>query len=315
MPQPLLAVVGPTAVGKTDIAVKLALNLDGEIVSADSRQVYRALDVGTAKPSVAQRFVVPHHLVDVVEPGHPFSVAEYQRRAREAIEQIRERGRLPLLVGGTGLFVQAVIDGYTFSPTRADQNLRDFLQRLAEKRGSLRLWERLASVDPAAAHRVHPHNVRRVIRHLEVFLHTGVTLTQWESQQGVADEKASCMVGLYLERQELYRRIEARVDKMLKQGLVAEVKSLQQLGLGADTNAMQSLGYREILSFLEGASSLPAAVDEMKKNTRRFAKRQLTWFRRDSRIRWFAADTQNREAVVEAICQYAAGRLRGVAKE
>lgn len=308
MTQPLLVVVGPTAVGKTDIAVQLALRLEGEIVSADSRQVYRALNVGTAKPGSELRALVPHHLVDIVEPGESFSVADYQRRARQAIDQIRARGRLPLLVGGTGLFVQAVVDGYAFSPSRADHRLRNIFQRLAKIRGPRYLWERLESIDPVAAHRVHPHNVRRVIRHLEVFAHTGITLTQWESRRESGEGNSACLVGLYMARQELYRRIEARVDEMLEQGLVAEVKGLQQMGLGSGHNAMQSLGYREILDYLEGRTSLEAAVAELKKNTRRFAKRQLTWFRRDERIRWFAADSESREGLVNAICQHVAGR-------
>lgn len=284
---PLLVITGPTAAGKSAVAVEVALRINGEIISADSMMVYRGMDIGTAKPTLAERKGVPHHLIDVVDPGEDFSVAAFQALAEELIYQINARGRLPVLVGGTGLYIRAVLNGYRFVGG-VDKELRHRLAEEARRYGVAHLHERLRSVDPEAAQRLHPNNVKRIIRALEVYYHTGESITKAASFKAVPAYDA-LVYGLFFERQELYRRIEARVDAMLKKGLVGEVRELLRRGLRRNSTAMQALGYKEIAAYVTGELSLEEAVCLLKRNTRRFAKRQFTWFRRDSRIRWLDA--------------------------
>ena len=279
----LLAIVGPTAAGKTEVSVEVALRVGGEIVSADSMQVYRGMDIGTAKPTPQERRGVPHHLIDLFAPDHPFSVAEFQSLARRAIEDIAGRGRLPMLVGGTGLYVQAVTEDFRFRPPEGDAELRRNLVALAEVEGPEALHGRLQQVDPAAAERIHPHDRRRVVRALEVYLLTGHPIG---AERGSAGPYDLLPVGLGMGRSALYRRIDARVEAMIHAGWLREVRELLEAGYGPELYAMQALGYRELVSHLRGELVLGEAVALIQRNTRRFAKRQLTWFRRDSRIRW-----------------------------
>lgn len=283
----LAVLCGPTAVGKTAVAVALARRLNAEIICADSRTVYRGLDVGTAKPDAALRAAVPHHLLDVVEPTEPFTVADFQRLARRAIEVIRARGRLPLLVGGTGLYVRAVVDDLMFPEVAPDAQLRATLEDEARDRGPVHLHRRLAQVDSAAAERIHPQNVRRVIRALEVAAVAGRPISVQQRRGGPAT--ATAMVGLTMDRAALYRRIDQRVEAQIAAGLVHETRALLARGVTSSAPAMQSLGYKEIGGWLQGAYDYAEAVRRLKRNTRHHAKRQLTWFGRDPRVRWLDA--------------------------
>lgn len=289
--------------GKTALAVALARRWGAEIICADSRTVYRGLDIGTAKPDAAQRGLVPHHLLDVVEPTDAFTVADFQRLAQAAIEAIHARGRLPLIVGGTGLYIRAVVDRLKIPDVAPDEGLRAALTAEARAYGPGHLHRRLAELDPAAASRIHPHNVRRVIRALEVVRLTG---RPFSAQQGVGGpHPAVAMVGLITDRATLYRRIDERVDAQLAAGLVDETRALLAGGVPASAPAMQSLGYKEMGEWLRGRCAYEEAVRRLKRNTRRYAKRQLTWFGRDPRIRWVVVgppeDTRDPAEAVEAL--------------
>lgn len=285
---PLVAIVGPTAVGKSDLALHLALTLGGEIVSADSRQVYRYLDIGTAKPTPEERALVPHHLVDVVDPNEQYTLAQYQADAYRAIDGIIGRGHIPFLVGGTGLYVRAVVEGLRIPRVPPDARLRAELERRAVDEGPEALHRELQRVDPEAAAQIDWRNVRRVIRAIEVYRATGRPIS--ELRQTQAPPYEVLMIGLTVERAELYRRIDQRVDRMIAAGLVEEVKRLLDMGYGFDTAAMSGLGYRQIGAFLRGEVDLPRAVEMIKNETHRFARQQYTWFRLDDpRIHWFEA--------------------------
>lgn len=281
----LLAIVGPTAVGKSEVGVELARRLGGEIVSADSMQVYRGLDIGTGKLSVEERRGVPHHLLDVVDPEETYSVARYEREALSVIRGIHDRGRLPILVGGTGLYYRAVVRDYLFAGPGADPELRARLAREADREGTAALHRRLAEVDPRAAERIHPNDLRRIIRALEVYTLTGIPLSQ--QQRGEDESRFDLVaVGLTAPREVLYTRIDQRVDAMLARGLLGEVRSLVVRGLESWLTSVQALGYKEFLPYLRGEEDLETAVDRLKRETRRYAKRQLTWFRREPDLHW-----------------------------
>lgn len=297
----LLVIVGPTAVGKTAVAVELAQRFPLEVVSADSMQVYRDMDIGTAKPTIEERQICPHHLIDIIEPGDEFTVAEYQKMADAAIADITRRSKLPALVGGTGLYVHAVVDGFLFPDQEADEHIRQKLQRQAEDKGPESLHKWLKQVDPEAAFRIHPHNVRRVIRALEVFLRTGKPISYHQRQHRGQGRYDVLMFGLTMPRSQLYERINLRVDRMIERELLEEVESLYKARRLGKT-AMQALGYKEMIAYLEGRIPWDEAVRILKRDTRRYAKRQLTWFRRDQRIQWvtFGEETDP-QAVAEVI--------------
>ncbi|MBM7854141.1 tRNA dimethylallyltransferase [Desulfohalotomaculum tongense] len=300
MKKPLLAIVGPTAIGKTEVGVQLALRLNGEVVSADSMLVYKGMDIGTAKPTIEERRGVPHHMIDVVMPWEEYNVALYQREAERIIAGIHNRGKLPLLVGGTGLYVRAVLDEYHFDSPKEDQKLRQELQNAAREKGNLWLHRQLAAVDPAAAENIHPNNVRRVIRALEVYKLTGKPFSGMQKAGYQSNSKYQIKIfGLTMPRELLYRRIEQRVEKMLEMGLVEEVKSLIQQGVKRSHTSMQGLGYKEIASYLAGEISLDRAAELIKRDTRRFAKRQFTWFKRDPRIYWI--DMHNYDSISKVV--------------
>jgi tRNA dimethylallyltransferase len=281
---------GPTATGKTALAVTLALRFDGEIVGADSRQVYRHMDVGTAKPSPQERALVPHHLIDVAEPDEPFSLADYGRLARAAIAAIAARGRLPLLVGGTGLYIRAVVRGFDLAPGAPPQaGLRRSLEEDAAREGPAALHARLAALDPAGAARIDPRNVRRVVRALEVTLATGRPFSRASGQAAQAPYDA-LLVGLDGPRDLLYRRADARVDTMMAGGLLHEVEALRARGYDPCSPALTGLGYRELGAYLDGTLDLAAAVQATKYATHRYIRRQLIWFRREEDIHWFSID-------------------------
>lgn len=295
---PLVVICGPTGAGKTAAAMELAERIGGEIVAADSRTIYRQMDIGTAKPTAQQRARVPHHLIDVADPNETVTVAVYRQMALAAIKEIRGRGRLPLLVGGTGLYIRTVIDGLTIPEVPPDWVLRRRLEDM-EQGSPGTLHTRLRTVDPVAAERIHPRNVRRLIRALEVYEHTGARISTLQRQAGPIT--MSVQIGLTVDRPELYSRIDARVDAQLAAGLVGEVQQLLTRGYDRSLPALQGLGYKEIIDYLDGAVTLEEAVHRLKRNTRRYAKRQYTWFRRDARIWWLDATRRSPEAVADAI--------------
>lgn len=287
MKKPLIAIVGPTATGKTAIGVELALKLNGEVVSADSMLVYKHMDIGTAKPTLEEQQGVIHHLIDVISPDEEYNVAKYQKDAEEAIRAIHNKGKLPIIVGGTGLYIRSIIDEYNFESPGEDASLRLDLQNRANEKGTIWLYQQLVKVDPVAAANIHPNNVRRVIRALEVYKLTGKPFSSMQQASYQSNAKYQVfIIGLTMPREILYRRIELRVDKMLGAGLVKEVKNLLAMGLKRTTTAMQGLGYKEIAAYLTGEITLDMATELLKRDTRRFAKRQLTWFGRDPRIHW-----------------------------
>jgi tRNA dimethylallyltransferase len=285
-PLRLVVITGPTATGKTGVGIELARLIGGEVVSADSMMIYRRMDIGTAKPSVAEMQGVPHHLIDVVDPGEEFSVAAYQAHAEQVIADIDQRGAVPLLVGGTGLYVRSVIDHYDFAAP-SDIAFRAGLLEEARRNGVEKLHARLGEVDPATSARLHVNDKRRIIRALEVHYLTGRPISAFQDRDEHSEAKYRLrMFGLNTDREVLYRRIEDRVDQMLDQGLVGEVAGLLARGYTRNLVSMKGLGYKEIAAYLEGEISLDEAAALLKRNTRRFAKRQLTWFRRDQRICW-----------------------------
>ena len=286
MKSPLLFIVGPTAVGKTELSICLARRMDAEIVSLDSRQIYRQMDIGTAKPTAEQQRAVPHHLIDCVEIDKPFSAADYQRLADAAIEDIFKRGKQPLIVGGAGLYFRTLVDGLFEAPA-ADAGIRSRLQRETEEHGSASLHERLRRCDPESANRIHPNNVVKVIRALEIYEMTGKPISSFQQQWKHAEPRYPFRVfGFHVPRDCLYRRVETRVDQMIESGLIEEVKGLLAGGCPRNCVAMQGIGYKEIVGYFDGVQSLDEAIALLKANTRRYAKRQLTWFRKDPRIQW-----------------------------
>ena len=272
----LIVIAGPTAVGKSALALRLAQQLDGEIISGDSMCVYRGLDIGTAKPSVSEQKLVPHHLIDIRRPTEPFSVVDFQQLAAAAIEEVNRRGKLPILVGGTGLYIQALLEGYQFNPTPIT-TLRD------DDESTAALYDRLNERDPSTAGRIHPNDRKRILRALEVI----TTENQPLSRDKAAQLQYNCLVfGLTMERQALYQRIDQRVDQMVEQGLLAEVDALLTKGLTANATALQAIGYKEFIAAIQNNLSLETAIEQVKLASRRYAKRQLTWFRRMPYLEW-----------------------------
>ncbi len=283
--------------GKTAAAIALAHRLGGEIVCADSRTIYREMDIGTAKPTSRQRARVPHHLLDIANPDQVVTLAAYRDLADRAISDIRARGHVPLLAGGTGLYIRAVVDGFTIPRVSPDPGLRTRLEALEGKAPGT-LHKRLQQVDAVAAARIHPRNIRRLIRALEVHEHTGRPISTLQRADPVG---AAVQIGLTMDREALYRRIDARVDEQLAGGLLDEVQGLLASGYAPTLPAMHGLGYKEIVEYLQGGVPLDEAVRRLKRNTRRFAKRQYTWFRRDGRVQWLDVDEMQPEEVADRI--------------
>ena len=300
-PNTLIAVVGPTASGKTALAIALAKELGGEIVSADSMQIYRGMDIATAKPTPEEMAEVPHHLIGFWPPEKPFSVAQYAVLAREKIDDILRRGRVPVLCGGTGLYIKAIVDHIQYEEeTGGDAVLRERLRRQAQDEGNLAVWRQLQAMDPQTAERIHPNNLGRVIRAIEVMQVSGRSIREQEERS----RQAPCpyhviQIGLrYRNRENLYERIGRRVDAMAEAGLPEEARAVRQQGLTA--TAAQAIGYKELYDWMDGMLPLEEALENLKRSTRRYAKRQLTWFGADARIRWIEPDAlQAGETVTE----------------
>jgi tRNA dimethylallyltransferase len=282
---PLIAVVGPTAVGKSKLALHLAQRFHGEIVSADSRQVYRYMDIGTAKPSLSERELVLHHLIDIVDPDEPFSLAMFQELAHVAIAGIQNRGKIPFLVGGSGLYVWSVLEGWQMPHVPPDKELRQNLEQRAATEGNYALYQELHQADPIAAAKIMPANVRRVIRALEIYFTTGKPASQLWQKQGL--DLPVLIIGLTTTRNALYHMIDSRVDEMIKQRFVEEVKELLAKGYGLGLPSMSSIGYRQLGMFLGGELGLDLAIEQTKHGTHRIARHQYAWFRlADDRIHW-----------------------------
>ena len=312
-PDWLVVICGPTAVGKTEISIGVAEQLDGEIVSCDSMQVYKYMDIGTAKPSLVEQERVPHHLIDVVTPDEDFNVAKFQELAETAISEISLRGRIPVLVGGTGFYIKAITDGFLFPWKGASPEVRESLHKEAAEKGTDRLYTRLEEVDPQAARKIHPNDAKRVIRALEVYITTGRPISEmW--REGRKKKRARfdrlVMVGLVRERSALYERINVRCDKMIELGLVEEARNLLEQGYSRTLASGQALGYKEVVPYLKGECSLEEAVELIKRDTRRYAKRQLTWFRADPRIQWLDVGLfESKEDAVRCVLALIKGKM------
>ncbi|BAU28704.1 tRNA dimethylallyltransferase [Aneurinibacillus soli] len=284
--QRVLAIVGPTSVGKTALSLELAIRHGGEIISGDSMQFYRGMDIGTAKATEEERACVLHHMIDICNPDEEFTVADFQRRTTGLITQLNGHGKLPMLVGGTGLYVQSVLYDYQFSQAGQDDKYRAELEQFARVHGQEALHMRLAEIDPVTAARLHPNDVKRLIRALEIYHLTGRTMAEHQERSEQSPYEL-LMIGLTMDRALLYERINLRVDMMIEQGLIEEVARLLEQGYDASLRSMQALGYKEIIAYLHGHTTREAAIELVKKRTRNFAKRQLTWFRAMKDIVWF----------------------------
>ena len=296
----LIAIIGPTASGKSDLALRLALTFNGEIIGADSRQIYKDVDIGVAKPTVEQRELVIHHLTDIIDPDSNFTLAQYQEMAYQVIDDVQHRNKLPLLVGGSGLYVWSVIEGWRIPRVPPDKGLRHKLTEKAKYEGTQSLYNELLKVDPQGAQKINPQNLRRIIRALEVCKLTGKPFSKLQSKTPPPFE--TLIIGLTAERGELYRRIDSRVDGMIERGLIEETKNLLQKGYGLDLAPMTGLGYKQIAMFLNGEVDLPTAVQQIKFETHRFVRHQYAWFHiNDKRIHWFDIIEQVEEPIAELV--------------
>jgi tRNA dimethylallyltransferase len=303
----LVAIIGPTGIGKSRLALHLAGLFSGEIVGADSRQVYRYLDIGTAKPSPQEMSIVPHHLIDIVDPGADFSLAVYLKMANRAIEDIFRRGRLPFLVGGTGLYVWAVLEGWQVPEVSPDPEFRYNVKKRADERSIDAIYEELVSADPDAAAKIDRRNVRRVIRALEVHARTGKAFSRLQRRKAPAF--VPFVIGLTAERAELYRMVDRRVDDMIALGFVREVEKLREMGYDLDLPSLSGIGYRQIGRYLNGELTLAEAIRKIKTETHRFIRHQYAWFRRDDKkINWFDAVHQQETVIERALREFLESR-------
>lgn len=287
----VVAIIGPTASGKTALSIELAKWLDGEIINGDSMQVYKQLDIGTAKITKEEMQGVPHHLLDIKEPTENFSVAEYQQLVRAKIEEIKARGKLPIIVGGTGLYVQSVLYDFNFTKEEVDEEARKAYYQELEKIGPEAMHARLAKLDPKTAETIHPNNTRRVIRALEMVELSGTSKASEEHNRGDKPIYNHLILGLDMDREMLYERINLRVDMMMEKGLLEEARALYEAGI-RDTQAVKAIGYKELFAYFDGFCTLQEAIDQIKQNSRRYAKRQLTYFRNKMDVHWVSNDIQ-----------------------
>ncbi len=283
----VIAVAGPTAVGKTKFAINLAQAFDGEIVSCDSMQLYKFMDIGSAKPTADEMTQAKHHLVDVIDPRDEFSVAQYQKMAKDAIKDILARGKTPIISGGTGLYLNSLLYDMDFSSVPQDFSYRNELTEIAEKDGSEKLHDMLADIDPDAAEKIHPNNTKKIIRALERLKEGEGKIKQFSDISRETSDYNVILTGLTRDRAELYDRINKRVEILVKEGLADEVRSLMDMGLTQENISMKGIGYKEMIDHLQGKYTLEEAVETIKKNTRHYAKKQLTWFRRYDKMKWY----------------------------
>lgn len=308
--QKLLVIIGPTAVGKTKLSIELAKRFNGEIISGDSMQIYRSMDIGTAKIKPEEMEGIPHHLLDIKEPNESFSVAEFQKLVRSRIREIADKGKLPIIAGGTGLYIQSVIYDYQFSDAPADEACRIELEEKAKLIGNDALYQELVQIDPESASQIHPNNIRRVIRALEIYHCTGKTMSEYQQKQEPDLLYNTALIGLTMDREKLYSRINDRVDLMMEEGLLKEVSQLYEQDL-RHCQSIQAIGYKEIYEYLDGTISLEEAVQNLKQNSRRYAKRQLTWFRNKMEVMWFDfTEEKNFTKNLTEISHYVEGKLQ-----
>lgn len=282
----VIVIIGPTAVGKTSISIEIAKEFNGEIINGDSTQVYKELNIGTAKITEDEKEGIVHYLMDIKEPDENFSVAEFQQLVRQKISEIHQKGKIPIIVGGTGLYIQSVLFDYEFSESSLNEKLRNELELFALDYGNEALHEKLKKIDPTSAQKIHSNNVRRVIRAIEVFEDTGIPFSEYILTQKQELLYDATIIGLNMEREKLYERINLRTDMMMATGLLEEVRGLYQF-LPRECQALHSIGYRELYDYLDNIKSLEESVEEIKQNSRRYAKRQLTWFRNKLDVDWF----------------------------
>jgi tRNA dimethylallyltransferase len=287
MKEKLLAIVGPTAVGKTKLSLHLARQFQGEIISGDSMQVYKGMDIGTAKIKPEEQEGIPHHLLNIIEPGDDFSVSEFQSTALQKVQELQRQKKLPILVGGTGLYVQSITHQYHFSEAGGDERIRSRWQMYLEEHGADSLHQQLVDRDPEYAKELHPNNSRRVIRALEVIEATGKSMKEFQGEKDQESPFDLVMIGLTMDRDKLYDRINKRVDQMIDEGLLDEVKALLERGIPTASTALQAIGYKELIPYIQRDATLDEVVELLKRNSRRYAKRQLTWFRRVKEVTWF----------------------------
>lgn len=309
----LAVLIGPTAVGKTKLSIELAKRLNGKIISGDSMQIYRGMDIGTAKIKKEEMEGIPHYLIDIKDPDESFSVAEFQELVREKISEISSRGSLPMIVGGTGLYIQSVIYDYQFSDAPSDDEFRKKLEQKAAIKGNDALFQELKKIDPVSAEKIHPNNIRRVIRALEIYYCTGKTMSEYQRKQDPKILYQTAIVGLTMERDQLYDRINKRVDMMIAEGLVEEAERFFRAGL-RNCQSIQAIGYKELYDYFDGRISLEEAVENLKQNSRRYAKRQLTWFRNKMNVEWFdmtgVDDSTKLAKKIDEISDYIEGKLK-----
>ena len=297
---PLVIILGPTAVGKTDLSINLAKAFNGEIISADSRYLYRGMDIGTAKPTPQEKARVPHHLIDVADPDEVWSLALYQSEINRVIEDIHTRGKLPFLVGGTGQYIRAIIEGWNIPPQAPDPRMREVLSAWGEKLGAENLYQKLVLIDPVAAANIEPNNIRRTIRAFEVLFLTGERFSDLRSRQKCP--YSVLQIGLRRDRAELYQRIDARIENMVTEGLLDETKKLLEKGYSVDLPSLSAIGYREMVSVLQRQITLDEALVLMKRYTRIFVRRQANWFKEnDPKIHWFDMQENVLNAIIEFI--------------
>ncbi|MGH4052757.1 MAG: tRNA (adenosine(37)-N6)-dimethylallyltransferase MiaA [Clostridium sp.] len=303
----LFVLAGPTAVGKTEISIKLARKLNGEIISADSMQIYKYMDVGSAKISELEMKGIPHHIVDIVKPSEEFSVADFKERAEIAIDEITSKNKLPMIVGGTGFYINSLIYNYSFASANKDELYRDQLTKIAAEKGNEHVHDMLKDIDEASYNKLYPNDLKRVIRALEVYKVSGKPMSSLAAEQNILDIPYNVhYFVLNMDRQELYGRINKRVDIMMENNLVDEVIGLKKMGYNSDMQSMKGIGYKEILYYLNDEISLSEAVEMIKQGSRNYAKRQLTWFRKDQRVNWINKDDFSCD---DEIVQYIAGKL------
>ena len=294
---PLIVVAGPTASGKTELAIDIANYVGGEIVSADSMQIYKYMNIGSAKPTQEERAQAVHHMIDFLEPDAEFSVADYTEMAHKVIADIYERRKIPIMAGGTGLYINSVVNDVTFGEMDTDYELRESLRKTAEEKGSEYLLHILSEFDEVSAKKLHPNNLRRIIRAIEFYKITGKPISEHQEETKKTESRYNpLMLCVNWDREELYDRINRRVDMMMDEGLLDEVKRLMDMGYTKDLNSMQGIGYKEVMDYFDGKASLEETVEIIKQSSRRYAKRQLTWFRRDERIHYVSSENPFEEA-------------------
>lgn len=311
MKKPLVIIAGPTAVGKTEISIEVAKRLDGEIVSADSMQIYKYLDIGSAKPTKEETQEIPHYLIDEIDPRTEFSVSQYRDLAKKYIDKIISKKKIPIVAGGTGLYVNSLIYDMDFSSTRSDNSIRERLTSEYERYGIEYLHSKLKEVDRETAERIHPNNVRRVIRALEVYYTTGESIKNFSKDLEESKDYEYILIGLNRDREALYERVNKRVDIMFNDGLLDEVKNLVEMGLKVEDISMKGIGYKEVIGYLNGEYDLERAIELIKRNTRRYAKRQLTWFKRYKKMKWFDINKDtDKEKIINNIIQFVEGNIK-----